>query len=1109
MIPVHCIWYLNSLLMKIKLIIVFFLIPFFTFSQVTTSPALPTANSEVTITFDATGSELDGYTGDVYAHTGVTVNGTRWSNVIAEWSVNIPKAKLTRSTSNTNLYTLVITPTVYAFYSVATTAAITELNFVFRASTGSPQSADIFVPLFAAGLNITFTSPANNSAFNLNDNLTISAEASVASNLELFVNGISKKTATNATTISASYILSATGNQTLKAVATNGTEVKETTINIYVKTPTVNAAKPTGLKYGLNKNPDNSVTFLLKAPLKNDVLLLGDFNNWTLDSNYQMKKDGEDFWLTISGLNINTEYAYQYLIDYTIKVADPYSEKILDPWTDQYIKSGNYPNLKAYPTDLTTGYVSTFLINELAYAWNVADFIKPAKNNLIIYELHIRDFTESDSYNAALTHLDYLQSLGVNAIELMPINEFEGTDSWGYNPALYMALDKAYGTKNDFKKFVDACHQRGIAVLADVVFNHSYAQSPLLQMYWDSVNNRPSADNPWYNQQSNFSNPDAQWGYDFNHESPYTTSFFNDVLTYWLTEYKIDGFRFDFTKGFSNTPYGITSWGSDYDATRITILKNYADHVWNQNPTNKPYVIFEHLADNSEETVLANYGIMLWGNMNHSYNQNTMGYSSESDISWISYKNRGWDNPNVVGYMESHDEERLMYKNLQFGNSNATYNVKDLNTALSRQELAGMFLFTIPGPKMIWQFGELGYDISIDENGRVGRKPIYWDYFDNSNRKQIYNTWATMIAFKKKYPEVFNTTNFTLNVGNTLTKSILLKNTSFDVAIVGNFDIDSKTITATFSKTGIWFEYFTGEEKNITNISTAITLTPGEYKMYSSIKLLDPRGGTALDDSDGDGVADTIDLCPNTPIGTNVNSTGCPLFTLPSNNFTVEVTSETCPGKNNGQVKITAQSALNYTATINGVNYNFTTTSSTPTNLAPGSYNFCIGVAGETYSQCYRVQVVEGTTVSGKSSVALGKASVEIEKGTAPFTIFVNGSEQFETNAPKFSVDVKSGDVLEVKTSVSCEGVYSKTIDSFEAVFAYPNPTQGAFEITIPSNQTEVVIELYSSLSQLISAKTYQVVYGRVQLNLFNKPTGLYFAKVNLEKPITLKIIKQ
>ncbi len=1105
-------------LMKKTLLFIFLSFTGFLFSQVSTVPTIPTANNQITITFNATGSELDGYTGDVYAHTGVTINSVRWQNVIADWSVNTTKAKLTRSTSNPNLYTFVITPTVYGFYGVATSVVITELNFVFRSSDGSKQSRpDIFIPIYAAGLNIAFTNPANNSAFNLNSSISISAEASIASNLELFVNGTSIKTATNATAITTSYILTTEGNQILKAVATNGTEVKETTINIFVKTPTVNATKPVGLKYGFNKNPDNSVTFLLKAPFKNDVLILGDFNNWTLNANYQMKKDGEDFWLTVPGLDINTEYAYQYFIDYSIKVADPYSEKILDPSNDQYISSTNYPNLKAYPVNKTTGNVSTFKINQENYVWTNTNFTKPAQSNLIIYELLIRDFTASSSFNEAITKLDYLASLGVNAIELMPVNEFEGNDSWGYNPSFYMALDKAYGTKNDFKKFVDACHQRGIAVLADVVFNHSYSQSPLLQMYWNSTTNKPASNNPWYNVNHNLvDNTNAHWGYDFNHESAYTKAFFNDVLSYWMDEYKIDGFRFDFTKGFSNTLYyGADNWASAYDASRITILKNYADHVWSNNPTNKPYVIFEHLSENSEETVLANYGIMLWGNMNHSYNQNTMGFATDANINWISYKQRNWNQPNVVGYMESHDEERLMYKNLQFGNSNATYNVKNLNTALSRQELAGMFFFTIPGPKMIWQFGELGYDFSINTctNGtvsndcRLSKKPIRWDYFDNANRKQIYNTWATLAAFKKNQP-VFNTTDFTLNVG-TLTKSILLKHASMDVVVAGNFDITSKTITVQFSKTGTWYEYFTGEEKNITNTSTAITLNPGEYKLYSTVKLLDPRGGTASDDSDGDNVADSIDLCPNTFPGTSVNSTGCPIFTLPANNFNVEVIGETCKDKKNGQIKITAVAALNYTVTINNIPYNFTSTTSTSANLAPGTYNFCIGVTGQTYTQCYAVTVVAGTTVSGKSSVVSGKASVEIEKGTAPFIVYVNGLEQFETMAPIFSVDVKSGDILEVKTAVSCEGVYAKTIDGFESVFAYPNPTKDIFYITVPTSETEVIVELYNFNSQLISTKKYPVVYGKVQLSLANKPTGVYIAKVLLDQPVTLKIIKQ
>ncbi|WP_372746918.1 alpha-amylase family glycosyl hydrolase [Lutibacter sp.] len=1099
--------------MKKSLLILLFLLPLITFSQVTTSPAIPTASGEITIIFNAVGTGLEDYTGDIYAHTGVTIDGADWQNVIAGWTENIAKAKLTRDTSNTNLYTLVLSPDIHTFYGVDTSKTISELNFVFRASDGSKQtSPDIYITIYEAGLNITFTNPSNNSIYNLNESVTITAEASLSADLELFIDGSSQQTALNSTTISTTYSFSSSGNHILKAVATSGTETKEIEMSVYIKTATVLEAIPTGAKKGVTINTDNSVTFVLEAPNKTDVFLIGDFNNWLLNSEYQLKQDTTNsdlFWITLTGLDVDTEFAYQYYVDYTIKIADPYSEKILDPWTDQYIKTGNYPNLKAYPTNLTTGYVSTFLINDTEYSWNVTNFTKPAQDNLIIYEMHLRDFTESDSYTEALTKLDYLQNLGINAIELMPINEFEGADSWGYNPALYMALDKAYGTKNDFKKFVDACHERGIAVLADVVFNHSYGQSPLVQLYWDSVNSAPAADNPWYNQSSNLvDNTSAHWGYDFNHESAYTKAFFKDVLSYWMNEYKVDGFRFDFTKGFSNTLYyGTDNWASAYDASRIAILKEYADHVWDNNPTNKPYVIFEHLSENTEEKELANYGIMLWGNLNNNYNQNTMGYSSDTDISWISYKQRGWNSPNVVGYMESHDEERLMYKNLTYGNSNTTYNVKDLTTALSRQELAGMFFFTIPGPKMVWQFGELGYDVSIDDPGRVDRKPIYWNYFDDANRKQIYNTWATLSEFKQNQP-VFNTTDFTLNVSG-LGKSILLKHTSMDVVIVGNFDITEKSITTQFSKTGTWYEYFTGEEKTISSTSTSITLNPGEYKLYSTVKLLDPRGGTASDDSDNDGVVDTEDLCPNTMEGVQVSATGCPIFSLESSNFEVTATSETCPDKNNGKISITAQETYTYVATINGTTYNFTNNALTVSNLEPGNYNVCISVTGETYEQCYVVTIAEGTTVSGKASVSSSKVEITIEEGTAPFNVFVNNEEVLETSAPTFSVNVKQGDQIQVKTAVSCEGIFSKTIDVLESFTAYPNPTNGLFEISVTTTEKNAVVEMYSVQGQLISKYSYPISNNKIQMSLEDKPTGLYFVKVYLQDTILLKVVKQ
>lgn len=873
-----------------KIYLIFLLFTCLSYAQITTTaPAIPTVSDVITITLNTTGTGLDGYTGDVYAHTGVittaSASNSDWKHVIGSWGNNTTQPKLTKTGANT--YQLVITPNITTFYSVGGGEVVTDIAVVFRNSAGTTQtSPDIFIPIYATGLNVAITNPPNNSVYNLNDNITINAEASINANLELKVNNVSIQTGTSTTTISKAYTFTSTGNHTILATASQGGETKQESISVYVKTSTENQTKPSGLKNGFNNNGDGTVTFVLLAPNKTDVFLLGGFNNWALNKSYQMKKDGNYFWVTVNGLDANTEYAYQYHIDYDITIADPYATKVLDPNNDQYISNTTYPNLKGYPTGLTTGIVSTFKINASNYTWQNTSFTKPDKENLVIYELLLRDFTETDSYQDAITHLDYLQNLGITAIELMPINEFEGNDSWGYNPSFYMALDKAYGTNNDLKEFVDECHQRGIAVITDVVFNHSFSQSPLLQMYWDNVNNRPAADSPFYNQNHNLvDNTSAHWGSDFDHESTHTVNFFNDVLSFWMNEYKIDGFRFDFTKGFSNTIYsGANNWASAYDADRIANLKAYADHVWNQDPSNKPYVIFEHLADNSEETELANYGIMLWGNMNSNFNENTMGYTGSTDVSWLSYKNRGWNNPNVVGYMESHDEERLMVKNLAYGNSSGGYDTKTLGTALDRQEAASVILYGIPGPKMIWQFGELGYDKSINcqtdiTNGscRLDRKPVAWtlSYDSDSDRMDLFNVTSKMISLKKQHPSTFNTDDYNLSVSGLVKRINLYDNIdNLDVVIVANFDVTTKTVDPNFPTTGSWFEYFSNSTLNVTNPNATISLLPGEYRLYSQSQSL------SVEESK---LSNTLKLYPNPVTNTfsiNKNAESVQVFSL-------------------------------------------------------------------------------------------------------------------------------------------------------------------------------------------------------------------------------------
>ena len=589
---------------------------------------------------------------------------------------------------------------------------------------------------------------------------------------------------------------------------------------------------------GITRISDDSLAFVLFAPNKESVYLIGDFNDWTVSESYKMKQEGDRFWIKIGNLDRNKEYICQYLIDNTIRIADPYANKVSDPRYDREIPETIYPNLIAYPNEKTTYVAMTVTTKQDDYVWKIPFFKVNDTKNRVIYELLIRDFTAQGSINGVREKLPYLKELGVNAIELMPFNEFEGNDSWGYNPSFYFAPDKAYGTANDYKAFIDECHVNGIAVIMDIVLNHSYGQSPMVRMY--QTGNTIKADNPWYNVKSNFANPDAQWGYDFNHESPYTQAFVDSVCAYWMKEYKIDGYRFDFTKGFSNTPYpatGSNNWGSSYDAARIKNLKRIYDELKKRNPS--AIFICEHLADNSEEKELADYGMLLWGNLNYNMNEATMGWGEEKgdygpkgDISWGSYKQRGWTLPGLVAYMESHDEERLMYKNIQYGKEQSGYSVKQIPVGLQRNAAAAVLLLSIPGPKMIWQFGELGYDISINYNGRLGKKPQRWEYYNQSNRKALFDVYSKMIDLHKNRA-VFSTSDYAIDLTNHF-KTIVLKSADETVIAMANFDTASRTKNVNFSKAGVWKEYFSDSVITIDAATATITLNPGEYRLYFS-----------------------------------------------------------------------------------------------------------------------------------------------------------------------------------------------------------------------------------------------------------------------------------
>jgi 1,4-alpha-glucan branching enzyme len=604
-----------------------------------------------------------------------------------------------------------------------------------------------------------------------------------------------------------------------------------------------NVPLPAGSVPGINYINSNTVTLALFAPYKEFAYVIGSFNDWKVNTNYFMKKhqvtaDSVVWWITLNGITPGQETIFQYLVDGTIRIADPYTEKVSDP-DDSGINGSTYPNLIPYPYG-KTGYPATVIqTNQTPYQWQVTNFQGPAKTDLIIYELLIRDFLAAHKYSTLEDTLNYLKNLGVNAIELMPVTEFEGNESWGYNISFHLAADKYYGPREDLKSFIDKAHEMGFAVIIDMVLNHSYNQNPLARLYWNTALGRPAANNPWFNEVS--PNPVYAWGNDFDHTSIHTKNYVDRVTKYWLTEYNADGFRFDFSKGFTNTPGD----GWPYDAARIAILKRMADKIWEVK--NDAYVILEHFTANNEEIELSDYGAMIWGNLNSKYSEAAMGYhdNGKSDFSGASYKVRGWNYPHLVAYMESHDEERMMFRNKTYGNSSGTYNIKDIRVGLNRIKLAASFFLTIPGPKMIWQFEELGYDISIDDPCRVCNKPILWNYFNDMRRRNVYKVFAALNDLKKNY-DVFRTTDFEMSVAAS-GKRINLYHPSMDVTIIGNFGVTSGTQNPNFSRTGIWYDFFSGDSIEVTNTTAQVFLEPGEFHIYSTFRLPPPEPGILLD----------------------------------------------------------------------------------------------------------------------------------------------------------------------------------------------------------------------------------------------------------------------
>lgn len=828
-----------------------------------TEPALPSQNDQVTLYYDAAegNGELTGVI-PVYIHTGVITSNSMgpsdWQNVQTNWGTADANAVMsfqggTLHTFNFNGMTLA------DYYGLDAGETIESLAMVFRNAPGTlvgrnADGSDIFYAVSDGNFAASITAPTlAYEVLNIGDSFEIACVTSEPSDLSLLINGAEVASLSDATELSYTFEAVESGGFDIEIVGTNAsgeTASDAATLTVLPETAP-QAWPPAGSVDGITYLDASTVRLQVFAPGKEFIFVTGDFNDWSLDFDFMMSQtpDQQRFWIDLEGLTPGEMYRFHYhIMPDNIRVTDAHTELVLYPNGDQWIPEATFPDMPEFPNMLTANSpVGVLTPGAPEFGWTDETFQRPANEDLIIYELLVRDFTEERNYQAILDTLDYLERLGINALELMPVNEFNGNDSWGYNPTFYWAPDKAYGTKAKLQELINECHEREIAVILDVVWNHADQPNPFLMMYWDADNFKPADNNPWFNVEA----PHAlNWFYDWNHESGITRDFVKRTLSHWIDEYHVDGFRWDFTQGLSQTPNG----NGAYDASRIAILNDYGDHVWADDAG--IYMILEHWCDISEEAALMEDGFMVWANATHDYQEAAMGYPS--NLNWANYQAHNTSSMHVVSYAESHDEERLMYKNLEFASSNGTYDASDLNTALHRMEAIQCFNLALPGPKMLWQFQELGYDYSIntcsdgvtvDPNCRVEAKPVRWDYRDNPNRYRIHEVISGLAKLKREYPGTFRTSNFTWDVGG-YGKRLILNGADFDAVVVANFHTQDIDMVPGFTHAGTWYDYFTGEPVEVTSNSTTLPFAPGEYHVFLDEPIEAPTTVTSVEEAE-------------------------------------------------------------------------------------------------------------------------------------------------------------------------------------------------------------------------------------------------------------------
>jgi len=478
------------------------------------------------------------------------------------------------------------------------------------------------------------------------------------------------------------------------------------------------------------------------------------------------------------------------------------------------------------------------------YSWQSDSYQRPPLNKICIYELHVGEFGGGyyglgggEAGFAELTTLiPYFDSLGVNAIELMPVNDFGqiGTSghSWGYDLSHYFALEPSYGSPEDLKVLVDSAHSRGIAIILDVVFNHLNDPAPLWQMHPDEVAN------PYFKPSTVLRyNEDPLFFFrDMDHWTDETQELVYEVLKMWIDEYRIDGFRYDFTQGIgwnvAEPDRGILGWANVID-------EEYGGSI---------YQIAEHLPESP--ALVLNSG--LTGGWHDSYRdeifdearfRNTPltdfenlvidldGYpGNDIPSSPTRYANRtGPVNGNV-----NHDEQGLLFEMY-------TFQGEDTTTALIRDRLYATFMFTSAGIPMLWEGIEFSAPRGWEDIGdRLAYRPVEWEYYETPRGQTHYEYHKALIFQRLNNPALFQGVLhklFRYTSQKVLVWGFTDGATGSFVMAVANLNNTDQTVTnVPWLATGTWYDIWDQSEFLVDDISVDSFFVPAyTARVYSNV----------------------------------------------------------------------------------------------------------------------------------------------------------------------------------------------------------------------------------------------------------------------------------